>query len=176
MTDTRKTHAVGDPRDLRAALGRFATGVTVVTTRTPEGRLEGLTVNSFSSVSLDPPLVLWSIQKRAPSVGSFERAPYFAINVLGAEQQAYCRQFSTPSPDKFAGVPTSEGLGGCPLLDDCIASFECLRHALVDGGDHWIVIGRIERAVSREGVPLIFSSGTFHVPAPLRPANGWASA
>lgn len=171
MKDDCRLHAVSDPRDLRAALGRFATGVTVVSTRSGEGRFEGLTVNSFSSVSLDPPLVLWSIRKNAPSVVSFRTSPYFAINVLRADQEAYCRHFATPSADKFAGVPFRTGLGGCPLLADSIASFECLRHDVVEGGDHWIVLGRVERAASREGVPLIFSSGAFHVPTPLRTAT-----
>ena len=152
---------VVDPRHLRHALGRFATGVTVITTRTVEGRLEGLTANSFSAVSLDPPLVLWSLRRNASSLPSFLASGYFAVNVLGASQCDLSRRFATPSPDKFAGLPVAAGLGGCPLLQDTLASFECSTEHTVVGGDHIIFIGRVHRATYRDGEPLIFSAGQY---------------
>lgn len=164
MTQQTSPRMVEDPRHLRQALGRFATGVTVVTTRSPSGKLEGLTANSFSSVSLDPPLVLWSLQKRAPSLESFRSSGHFAVNVLGAHQHGHCQHFARPSVDKFRDVPHEIGFGGCPVLDDCIATFECATHSIVEGGDHLIFIGRVERAIYRDGDPLIFSAGSFCVP------------
>jgi flavin reductase (DIM6/NTAB) family NADH-FMN oxidoreductase RutF len=156
---------VEDPMHLRQALGRFATGVTVVTTRAPDGKLEGLTANSFSSVSLDPPLVLWSLQKRAPSLESFRSSGFFAVNVLGTHQHSHCRHFATPASNKFAEIEHGIGLGGCPLLTDSLATFECSTHSVVEGGDHLIFIGRVEKAVYSDGEPLIFSAGSFCVPA-----------
>ena len=164
MTQQMSPCKVDDPRHLRQALGRFATGVTVVTTRSPTGKLEGLTANSFSSVSLDPPLVLWSLQKRAPSLESFRAAGHFAVNVLGVHQHDHCQHFARPSADKFKNIPHGIGFGGCPVLDDCIATFECSTHSIVEGGDHLIFLGRVERAIYRDGDPLIFSAGSFCVP------------
>jgi flavin reductase (DIM6/NTAB) family NADH-FMN oxidoreductase RutF len=152
---------VVDQRHLRHALGRFATGVTVITTRTREGRLEGLTANSFSAVSLDPPLVLWSLRRNAASLSSFLESGYFAVNVLTADQCDLSRRFATPSSDKFAGLSLSTGLGGCPLLHDTLASFECSTEHTVVGGDHIIFIGRVHRATYRDGEPLIFSAGQY---------------
>ena len=152
---------VVDQRHLRHALGRFATGVTVITTRTPQGKLEGLTANSFSAVSLDPPLVLWSLRRNASSLSSFLESGYFAVNVLGAHQCDLSRRFATPAPDKFAGLTFTAGLGGCPLLQDTLASFECSTEHTVVGGDHIIFIGRVHRATYRDGEPLIFSAGQY---------------
>ena len=146
-----------DQRHLRHALGRFATGVTVITTRT----LEGLTANSFSAVSLDPPLVLWSLRRNASSLSSFQGSGYFAVNVLGAHQCDLSRRFATPAADKFAGLTFSAGLGGCPLFEDTLASFECSTEHTVVGGDHIIFIGRVHRATYRDGEPLIFSAGQY---------------
>lgn len=170
MASVATSASVGDPRQLRQALGRFATGVAVITTRAADGKLEGLTANSFSSVSLDPPLVLWSLRKSAPSFDSFRGSGHFAVNVLGRHQHRHCRHFATPAPDKFAEVPHHAGLGGCPLLPGCLASFECSLHSVVDGGDHVILIGRVERAAYTEGEPLIFSGGSFWVRAPYEEA------
>jgi flavin reductase (DIM6/NTAB) family NADH-FMN oxidoreductase RutF len=156
-----------DPLHLRRALGRFATGVTVVTTRAADGSPVGLTVNSFSSVSLDPPLVLWSLQRRAPSLDSFTRAGWFAVNVLGAQQSDLSRHFATSHPDKFAAIDYAPGLGGCPLLTESLAHFECSVEHTVAGGDHVIFIGRVVRAAHRDGEPLIFSAGQYCVPAAL---------
>jgi flavin reductase (DIM6/NTAB) family NADH-FMN oxidoreductase RutF len=156
-----------DERHLRDALGRFATGVTVVTTLTEDGKLEGLTANSFSSVSLDPPLVLWSLRASAPSLASFEKAGHFAVNVLAASQRALCRHFATPSRNKFESVAHVPGLGGCPLLAGVLAVFECTTETHVAGGDHVIFFGRIRRATFVDGAPLIFSSGKYGTHAPL---------
>jgi flavin reductase (DIM6/NTAB) family NADH-FMN oxidoreductase RutF len=159
--------APADPQRLRQALGRFATGVTVITTRHPDGRLVGLTANSFSSVSLDPPLVLWSLRRQAPSLESFTASGWFAVNVLGAHQCDLSRQFATPHADKFATIPHEPGLGGCPLLQDSLAQFECRLQDSLLGGDHMIFIGSVERARHREGEPLIFSAGRYCTPALL---------
>jgi flavin reductase (DIM6/NTAB) family NADH-FMN oxidoreductase RutF len=150
------------PRELRNALGRFATGVTVITTRTSSGRMEGLTVNSFSAVSLDPPLVLWSLRREAPSLPSFVETGWFAINVLGVSQHHHSRRFAITSPDKFADVDWVPGIGGCPLLDGCIARFECRTKQTLGAGDHLIFIGHILRATYRDGQPLLFHAGAYH--------------
>jgi flavin reductase (DIM6/NTAB) family NADH-FMN oxidoreductase RutF len=161
------TAGPADPRRMRHALGRFATGVTIVTTRHPDGKLEGLTANSFSAVSLDPPLVLWSLRREAPSLRSFAASGRFAVNVLGAHQRELSRQFATPSLDKFAAVAHECGLGGCPLIEGSLAQFECRLEETVAGGDHLIFIGRVERARYRDGEPLIFSAGRYCTPALL---------
>lgn len=150
-----------DQRHFRNALARFATGVTVVTTRAPGGKLEGLTANSFSPVSLDPPLVLWSLRRSAPSLASFQQASHFAVNVLAASQLSLSRHFATPSRNKFDGVPFVDGLQGCPLLAEALATFECSTQSYVEGGDHMIFFGRVERAAFRDGEPLIFSAGKY---------------
>ena len=146
-------------RELRDALGRFATGVTVVTTATGDGPL-GITANSFASVSLDPPLVLWSPARFSRRFDAFADAEHFAIHVLGEEQGAIGEGFSAAG-DAFDGLPHTTNPEGCPVIDGCLARFECRAHARHDGGDHDIVVGRVLRASSREGGPLIFASGTY---------------
>lgn len=152
-----------DRRDFRKALGQFTTGVTVITTRAIDGRRVGMTANSFSSVSLDPPLVLWSLARQAPSVADFTGASHFAINVLAAHQHHLSRQFSTPQADKFAGVDCCEGTAGVPLLDGVIARFVCRNVRQYDGGDHLIFIGEVERYDRFDGEPLVFHSGYYQV-------------
>jgi flavin reductase (DIM6/NTAB) family NADH-FMN oxidoreductase RutF len=159
------------PRALRHALGRFATGVTVITTRTAAGAIYGLTANSFSSVSLDPPLVLWSLRADAPSMESFTGSGCFAINVLGADQKHHSRRFSTASSDKFKDVDWIPGLGGCPLLRDCIARFECRTEQAIIAGDHTLFIGRVIRATYHHGEPLLFHGGTYRAVVPLAVAD-----
>jgi flavin reductase (DIM6/NTAB) family NADH-FMN oxidoreductase RutF len=165
MRQNMTLHNVEEPRQLRQALGHFATGVAVVTTRSKTGKLEGLTINSFSAVSLDPPLVLWSIQKTAPSFESFRSAGHFAINVLGVDQLGYCQHFSKKSVDKFLNIEHGPGLGGCPVFEGCVATFECDTHDILKGGDHFILLGRVKRAACGAGDPLIFSAGAFCRPA-----------
>jgi flavin reductase (DIM6/NTAB) family NADH-FMN oxidoreductase RutF len=156
-----------DERHLRNALGRFVTGVTVITTRTRGGRLEGLTANSFSAVSLDPPLVLWSLRAASSCLPSFEDADHFAVNVLGAWQFALSQHFAKRAEDKFHNVVHAPGLGGCPLLFGALATFECHKDARVTSGDHVVFFGRIERAEYREGEPLVFSAGKYGTHSPL---------
>lgn len=159
--------ADGATRELRRALGSFATGVAVITTRNRAGKIEGLTANSFSSVSLDPPLVLWSLRTNAASLDSFIDAGWFAVNVLAAPQQHLSRHFATPAADKFGGLDYMHGLGGCPVLADTLARFECSVFSTVPAGDHVIFIGHVRRASYREGSPLLFSGGAYCRPVPL---------
>ena len=150
-----------DERHFRTALGRFVTGVTVITTRTTDGRLEGLTANSFSAVSLDPPLVLWSLRQSSTLMTTFQDADHFAVNVLGTWQFALSEHFAKRMPNKFENVVHAPGLGGCPLLFGALATFECSKEANVTSGDHVVFFGRVERASYRDGEPLIFSAGRY---------------
>lgn len=152
-----------DRRDFRRALGEFATGVTVVTTCTRDGRRIGVTVNSFTSVSLDPPLVLWCLAREAASLLDFTGASHFAINVLAADQHHLSRQFSTPLPDKFCGVDFADGVAGVPLLNGVIARFICHNVEQHDGGDHVIFVGEVEAYERFDGEPLVFHSGRYRV-------------
>jgi flavin reductase (DIM6/NTAB) family NADH-FMN oxidoreductase RutF len=156
-----------DSRVFRNALGRFATGVTVITTHV-NGRREGLTANSFSALSLDPPLVLWSIVRKSPSAGSFLAAGQFAINVLAASQSALSHHFATPHDDKFEGIDVLTGLGDIPLVQGALASFECRTEQTIDGGDHILFVGRVQRIRYADGDPLIFSSGRYCTALPMR--------
>ena len=155
-----------DPRDLRRALAGFPTGVTVVTARAPDGRLAGVTVNSFCSVSLAPPLLLWCLSKNAPSCSIFAAASHFAIHVLAADQKHLSKRFSSPSTDKFAEIEFSDGLGLAPLIDGTVATFECRRAEQHAGGDHLILIGEVERYHYTERHPLLFHGGDYGIPAP----------
>lgn len=146
-------------RQLRQALGRFATGVTIITAAAQDGTRVGLTVNSFASVSLDPPLVLWSIERRSPSLAVFRTASHFCVNVLTAQQKDLCQRFASPHVNKFDGVPHSQGLGGSSKLSGSLAWFECLNHQQIDGGDHIIIIGAVEAFSHAEGDPLVFFGG-----------------
>ena len=157
-----------DTRELRNALGRFPTGVTVITTRTPGGKMEGLTANSFSALSLDPPLVLWSISHKSNSVASFLESGHFAINVLAAGQADISHRFATPKEDKFDGLAVGEGFGGSPLLDGVLAAFECKTESTIDGGDHLLFVGRVHKISYGDGEPLIFNAGRYCTALPLR--------
>lgn len=132
-----------DSEAFRRALGSFPTGVTVVTARAPSGEIVGVTANSFNSVSLDPPLVLWSLDKEARSLAAFRTAGFFAVNVLGAGQFDLSKRFAHRQGDKFAGVEVDAGAGGCPLLEGCVARFQCRTEQMIDGGDHVIFVGRV---------------------------------
>jgi flavin reductase (DIM6/NTAB) family NADH-FMN oxidoreductase RutF len=168
MTNTISFESgAGDTRALRQALGRFATGVTVVSTRCPTGKLVGLTANSFSSVSLDPPLVLWSLRRSAASLASFTGSRHFAVNILAADQEALSSHFARSSPDKFADLEYGVGLGGSPVLPGTLATLECRLENEMEGGDHVIFLGRVLRASYRDGEPLIFSAGSYCRPERL---------
>lgn len=159
--EARIVDGTGHARDLRTALGMFATGVAVVTARGPDGRTSGLTINSFSSLSLDPPLVLWCLSDRAPSRSVFMNASHFAIHVLAEHQEQLSTRFSTPCPDKFAGLDLAEGLGGAPVLSGVSALFECERHHTYSGGDHTIFVGRLHRHSYCHRSPLVFHCGRY---------------
>lgn len=146
-------------RAFRSALGRFSTGVTVVTCASENGPL-GITANSFASVSLDPPLVLWSPARASRRFPAFEAASHYAIHVLGMDQSATCHRFTRDGFD-FEGLEHEIGDHGVPLISGCLARFECERTAAHDGGDHLIIVGRVLRAEHRDGVPLLFSAGQY---------------
>ncbi len=151
-----------DGKLLRTALGAFVTGITVITARGRQGEWVGLTVNSFNSVSLDPPLVLWSLSLNSPSLAVIKQATHYAVNVLSEGQQDVSQRFASSQPDKFSGLGCSVGLGGVPLLPDCCASFECRNVAQHPGGDHLILIGEVERfSHQRERAPLIYFNGGY---------------
>lgn len=145
--------------DFRSALGRFATGVTVLTCQSDRGPL-GMTVNSFASVSLDPPLVLWSPAKSSSRYEAFVDAQHFAVHVLGSNQEDTCKQFARDGFD-FGGLDLTETDGGAPLIQGCLAHFECSRYAVHEAGDHAIIVGHVEAAAARDGKPLVFAGGTF---------------
>ena len=164
-----------EPAEFRRALSCFATGVAVVTTLDAAGGRVGMTISSFNSVSMDPPLVLWSIAENAYSYDTFMQAEYFAVNVLTMEQQDLSARFARTGADKFAGLDCRAGLRGVPILPEYAACFECRvehRHA---GGDHRIIVGRVLRLEDRESDPLIFYRGRFlrkGGPYPEDPAAG----
>jgi len=155
-----------DARELRRVLGSFVTGVTVVTTIDHEGRAWGLTANSFSSVSLDPPLVLWSQATNAPSHQAFAAAERFAINILAEDQIGLSNRFATSGIDKFSGVEVDTGAGGVPLLRGCSAWLECTMASRLPGGDHVIFVGEVQAIRSNERRPLVFGSGQYLVADP----------
>jgi flavin reductase (DIM6/NTAB) family NADH-FMN oxidoreductase RutF len=152
----------------RAALSMFATGVTIVTARTSSGQLVGLTANSFNSVSLTPPLVLWSLSKAASSMEAFSAGSHYAINILGAEQQDLAKKFASPAGDRFAGVQFSNGICGAPLLDGAVATFECFNRSRYEEGDHVIFVGEVEHCSHRANAsPLLYHGGKFYAEHPL---------
>lgn len=150
-----------DPKALRHAFGGFATGVTVITTRQPDGTPRGFTANSFTSVSLDPPLLLVCLAKTAHSADVFATAPHFAVSVLAENQKAVSGLFASRAPDKFDQCAWTPGPADMPLIDGALARFTCARHQLVDAGDHLILIGRIEHFATAEGQPLGYFRGNY---------------
>lgn len=158
-----------DTRALRRALGAFATGVAVMTTRDGQGHPWGLTVNSFSSVSLDPPLVLWSLSNGAPSLAVFRAAGRFVVNILAQQQVEVSRRFAARVPDRFDGVPFTPGLHGLPVIAGCAAHLECSVASTLPGGDHTVFLGHVERFERSIHAPLVFACGQYHATAPLVP-------
>jgi 3-hydroxy-9,10-secoandrosta-1,3,5(10)-triene-9,17-dione monooxygenase reductase component len=157
-------------RAFRSALGAFATGVTIVTTRHPDGFDIGLTANSFNSVSLEPPMVLWSLAKNSKNLQAFEQAHYFAVHILAAEQEALSGRFARPQSDKFAGLDITRGLGDVPLLPECSARFQCRTAFRYDGGDHVIFVGQVEDFEHRDRPPLVFHGGKYALAVNVKPA------
>ena len=152
-----------DARDFRSALGAFPTGVCLITTVALDGRRVGLTANSFSSVSLEPPMVLWSLSRNAASAPVFRDAEYFAINVLAADDAPISTHFAKSGADKFAAFAErfTTGLGDAPVLQGALATFECHSRHRYYGGDHIIVIGVVERYTHRDATPLVFHRGRY---------------
>ena len=154
--------AGSDPRTLRDALGCFASGVTIVTARGADGVPVGLTANSFTSLSLDPPLLLVCIAHSSNSAPTLLEAEHFAVNVLQIGQQPASNRFASKAEDRFSATAWSEGHGGVPVLDGSLGSFECKRHAVHEGGDHFILIGEVVRATFEpRRDPLLFFRGKY---------------
>lgn len=152
----------GDTRALRGALGGFATGITVVTVCGASGEWVGLTVNSFNSVSLEPPLVLWSLSLASPNCEAVRQATHFAVNVLAADQEEVSQRFASKIADKFDGIACTVGDAGVPLLPGCCAWFECRTVARHPGGDHLILVGEVERFAAEPGrAPLLYFGGAY---------------
>jgi flavin reductase (DIM6/NTAB) family NADH-FMN oxidoreductase RutF len=164
----QKTLLTPTAQALRSALGLFATGVTIVTTRASDGSMIGLTANSFNSVSLTPPLVLWSLGTKSGSLQAFLQAQHYAIHVLSVEQQSLAERFASKMVDRFEGVTLQEGLGGVPILPGCAAVFECTSRSQYPEGDHVILVGEVlacQHDAARS--PLLFHGGKFYTEHPL---------
>jgi flavin reductase (DIM6/NTAB) family NADH-FMN oxidoreductase RutF len=156
-----KINSTWDKRDLRNALGSYGTGVTVVTSGNSKSRLVGVTANSFTSVSLDPPIVLWSLVSTSPSLEVFDQSGRFVINVLALHQIDLSKQFSKTLADKFAGVEFKEGLDGLPVIQNCVATFECKTIQRTVVGDHVLFLGQVENYVYESKTPLLFCQGNY---------------
>jgi len=160
--DTREYRSGSDPRTLRDALGCFATGVTVVTCHDGSGTPVGLTANSFTALSLDPPLLLVCVAKASASAAPLAQAEQFAVNVLQTCQQPASITFSTRGEDRFGRTEWSLGEHGAPVLLDSLSVFECRRHAVHDGGDHFILVGEVIKASFEPGLdPLLYFRGSY---------------
>lgn len=154
-----------DARDFRRALGQFPTGVTIITTQDENGKPIGVTASSFNAVSLDPPLVLWSVDKRVFSAPIMSNAEHFAVNVLSKNQIEIANQFAVSSADKFAAIACTEDPQGCPLFAGCVAQFECKTWNVYEGGDHLIIVGEVlDYRYIEGGSPLVFTGGAYAVP------------
>lgn len=151
----------GARREFRRTLGQFATGVTIMTALTPERDRVGMTVNSFNSLSLDPPLILWSIANTTPAFKQFQLNDPFAVNVLSAGQETLARQMAQSATDKFRDIGVLNGRGAVPLIEGCVAYMECDVWARYPGGDHDIIVGHVRRVFNTGKEPLLFHNGTF---------------
>ncbi len=147
--------------DLRRALGNFVTGVTVVTTRNASGELAGLTVNSFSSLSLAPPLIMWSLALSSASFGAFKACTHFTVNVLAEDQRLVAERFARSGGDKFSGLAVRESIPGVPMLDGVAASFTCRTASRYPGGDHVILIGEVLTYQHSDRAPLLYAHGRY---------------
>jgi flavin reductase (DIM6/NTAB) family NADH-FMN oxidoreductase RutF len=150
-----------DRNELRRVMGHFATGVTVITTLSKEGKMHGLTANAISSLSLDPPLLLICVDKKAESYPCFEESKVFTVNILADDQEDISRRFAVSGGEKFEGVAYRRGANGAPILNGTLAHLECKLYAAYDGGDHTIYLGQIEEAETREAKPLLFFRGGY---------------
>lgn len=150
-----------DPKKFRRALGNFATGVTIITARAHDGTNVGVTASSFSSLSIDPPLILWSSMKETPSCKLFETASHFAVNILASDQMEMSNHFARQQDDKFAGYEWEAGIGGAPVFPNCAGRFQCESYDKLDGGDHWIFVGRVVSFDDYGRSPLCFHQGSY---------------
>ncbi len=150
-----------DKNELRRVMGHFATGVTVITTLSKEGKMHGLTANAVSSLSLVPPLMIICVDKKAESYASFEESKVFTVNILADDQEDVSRRFAVSGGEKFEGVAYRRGANGAPILHGALAHLECKLYATFDGGDHTIYLGEIEEAETREARPLLFFRGGY---------------
>jgi len=154
-----------DSREFRSALGAFTTGVTVVTAVGPDGARVGVTANSFNSVSLDPPMILWSLAKTSRSLAAFEQATYWAVHILAADQETLSNHFARSAANKFIGLDVEAGPGGVPLLKDCASRLQCKTAFKYEGGDHVIFVGEVLRFDRRDVAPLVFQGGQYALAA-----------
>ena len=159
--DTPEAAAAFDGQDFRKALGSFTTGVTIVTTSDAEGRDVGMTANSFNSVSLKPPMVLWSLAKTSSSIDAFRQAPHFAVHILAADQEGLSARFSTKGIDRFEGLLLERGDNAIPLLPGCAARLECRTAFQHEGGDHIIFVGEVTALTTSDQPPLVFHGGRY---------------
>ena len=152
-----------DQREFRNALGCFASGVTVITTLDENGGPVGLTINSFSSLSLDPPLVLFCLDRKVTSFDAFQNNSHFAVNVLAEDQEDLSRRFAQVGPDKWVGVEFSAWDSGCPIFEECLANIECDVDTIADGGDHVVITGTVKQfRYDEDGArPLLFYRGRY---------------
>ena len=154
--------------EFRASLAMFATGVTIVTARTAGGELVGLTANSFNSVSLSPPLVLWSLSQAASSMAAFTTGSHYAINILAADQKELAERFASKRVDRWEGVAFTDGVAGAPVLTGAVATFECFNRSRYEEGDHVIFVGEVERCRHEANAsPLLYHGGKFYTEHPL---------
>ena len=160
-----------DPREFRNALSKFATGVTVITTVNDQGEHFGMTASSFNSVSIDPPLILWSVVKESHGAKAFTEGEHFCVNVLSDQQVDVSNQFARSSADKFAGIEFEEGIGGSRKLKGAICHLECSNWAVYEGGDHNIIVGEVKAFNTCEGGGLVFAQGGYAQSVPLPSAD-----
>jgi flavin reductase (DIM6/NTAB) family NADH-FMN oxidoreductase RutF len=161
VADTSVLDAPLDTRALRKCLSQMATGITVITTRAADGKLVGLTANSFSALSLDPPLIIWSLRLVSPSLQAFQSQDRFVVSVLAAAQTDVSRQFASGYPDKFEGAAYALNEHGLPMLHAASAWFECRTVSQQTAGDHCLFIAQVERFSQSDAAPLVFHGGGY---------------
>lgn len=159
--NSRVPDRIPHPEEFRRACARYATGIAIATVEDADRKPQGLTVNSFTSVSLEPPLVLVCVAKTATAYPAFQVAKGFAINVLRDEQIDLSQHFASSKPERFEGIAWREGLHGAPVLDGVLAVLQCAMHASFDAGDHTIFVGLVERAESHDGAPLLYFASAY---------------
>ena len=158
-------------QDMRNALSKFATGVTIVTACDAEGGKVGMTASSFNSVSMDPPLILWSVRKNALSAETFKTTDNFSVHILSAGQKELSNQFARSGFDKFSDVEHSIDQNNVPLLTDALVRFDCKTWAVYEGGDHWIIVGRVQDLTTTDGDGLVFCNGFYTTTAAIPETN-----